>query len=119
MSLRSEVTKELLEELPSDYTYTYEEAMQSWWRIPSKVDMRLSAEGFRMLTRVLKYPTYEFKIPPVTLKLLLSFNQKIKGPYYIDRRTLYIFNSKQAMLAKLHGDIVRWLSLEVANKTRR
>lgn len=70
---------------------------------------RLSKNGFIILEKV--YQNYTFKIEDELLpKEFLQIQKFVSIPYYLTRKRLVLFSSKDAFFLSLHGlDIHSWI----------
>ena len=68
--------------------------------------LRLTPTGFKILSK--QYETYKFALGDSGLKnvLLIKLHEKMKWPYYIDKKFLYLFNGDDAMWLKLSDSSV-------------
>ena len=116
-TLKSEITRHVLDELSDIIVYDYHQAINSWWHnIRKSGGLRLTDEGFRVLKTELGLDSWNVDISQNTQKLnhniLLQLDRSLQWPYYIDRKIAKIifFSSKEATLATLYGDVGEWLS---------
>lgn len=111
---RDQLTIKILDELSPDHKVSFDHAKYIWWQNPTGFGgYRLSHQGFDVFVKQLNIKYWTLSLPPVTMGLLKDLDEKIPTPFYVDikRRELMMFGSKEAMMASLHGDILRWLSL--------
>lgn len=111
---RDQLTNRLLDELAPKHKVSIKYAKYVWWQNPTRFGgYRLSHQGFDVFTKQLDIKYWTLDLPPVTMNLLKELDKKVPTPFYVDikRRELMMFGSKEAMMASLHGDILRWLSL--------
>lgn len=111
---RDQLTIKILDELSPDHKVSFAHAKYIWWQNPTGFGgYRLSHQGFDVFVKQLNIKYWTLNLPPVTMGLLKDLDEKIPTPFYVDikRRELMMFGSKEAMMASLHGDILRWLSL--------
>jgi len=115
---RAELTRVLVELLPENRRITAEQARLTWWYdIRPNGGCRLTNEGYASLVKDLDIERYEVEITDpnkLSQRLVLQLNQRLKMPYYIHfekriPRSIMFFGSQEAMLAKLYGDIARFL----------
>lgn len=68
--------------------------------------LRLTTTGFKVLSK--RYDTYKFPLNDSGLSksLLIKLHEKMKWPYYIDKKFLYLFNGDDAMWLKLSDSSV-------------
>jgi hypothetical protein len=110
---RDQLTVKILDELPTDNKVSLKFAKTIWWQNPTRFGgYRLSDQGFDVFAKQLDLKYWTLSLPPVTINLCKELDSKIPSPFYVDvkRRELMMFGSKEAMMASLHGDILRWLS---------
>lgn len=114
---KSEITLKLLELWPGPGAPCFNDAMVNWYyNIRINGGLRLTPEGFRVLTQVLDCENWSYTIPDVrkiNKQVLLDMDRKIRFPYYIDakNKSIIFFSSKEAMLVTMYGDLKRWLDL--------
>lgn len=114
-NLKTEITQGLVKLLPDQERITVEEASVSWYHnIREQGGLRLTAEGFRVLSQVLGLNHWRFVISTpksVNKKTLLEMDRKIKFPYYIEKRNrgVIFFSSREAMMVTMYGDLTKWL----------
>jgi hypothetical protein len=115
---KHELTRILVAQLPENRRITEETARLTWWiNIRRTGGLRLSNEGYAALVMDLDIERYEVDIPdPAKFqqKIVLRMDRKLQMPYYIYfekriPRKVMFFGSKEAMLAKLYGDLERFL----------
>lgn len=110
---RQQLTINLLESVPDNHGVSVDEAMQLWWVNPRlNGGMRLTNEGFRIMSDVLEVEHWTISAP-VHLKLLLELDKKLQSPYYVNtkKKEVVLFGSRDAMMASLHGDLKRYIEL--------
>ena len=113
---RRSLTEKLVSELPDEYNTTVNTAMLTWWyNIRDLGGMRLTDVGFAALTDGLGLEPRRFDIPEnysiKNKRLLLSLDRKLKWPYYLDKKHIYFFSDKEAMMAELYPDLKDFLDL--------
>jgi hypothetical protein len=89
-----------------------------WKNIRRGGGFRLTARGYIFLTEYLELQCYRIQVGETQLyepKTLLTLDRKLQHPYYIDIlqrgiTELVLFDSKEAMLANLYGDINKFLN---------
>ena len=115
---KHELTRILVAQLPENRRITEETARLTWWiNIRRTGGLRLSNEGYAALVMDLDIERYEVDIPDPTKfqqKIVLRMDRKLQMPYYIYfekriPRKVMFFGSKEAMLAKLYGDLERFM----------
>jgi hypothetical protein len=103
--------------LPPELGYTTEVAFAEWWYNPKKTGgMRLTHVAYTLFIDNLCMKGYEMDIQPgeLSLKMLVDLDRKLQEPYYIDvtgkiPKKIVFFGSKEAMIAKLYGNIKLFL----------
>ena len=110
------LTQELIEKLPSLIAPPNELIPLLWKNIRSEGGMRLTTFGFDFFIKELKYDKYTIKLEKFELdtKLVLALDRKLNHPYYIVYAKnipveLILFDSSEAMLANLYGDLTKFL----------
>jgi len=89
-------------------------AMNAWWQNP-RGGWRLNHEGFAAFEQC-KLEHWDYEIPrvrPLQPIVLLILDQKITQPYYIKlgkKPQLCFFDSKEATMYALYGDIDRFIA---------
>lgn len=115
---RVKLTRALIALLPEHQRISENQARLAWWHdIRPNGGLRLTHEGYATLTRDLDLERYEMQIPDpahLNTRTMLRMNQQLKMPYYIMLekripRQVVFFGSQEAMLARLYGDIQRFL----------
>ena len=117
---KHELTRILVSQLPEHRRITEETARVTWWfNIRKSGGLRLTNEGYAALIMDLGIERHEIDIPDPTKfqqKIVLRRDRKLQMPYYIHfekriPRKVMFFGSKEAMLAKLYGNLERFLEL--------
>lgn len=114
MTPREHLTRRVLEQLPSEHQTSFDQAWHTWWMNPrARGGFRLSRVGFAIMTDVLELEHWRIDVPRLSLNNVLELDQKLETPYYIDQkaRDLVLFGSRDAVMANLYGDVVRWINL--------
>lgn len=114
MTARDDLTRQILEQLPEQHRVEFDRAIMSWWaNLRRGGGYRLTDEGFRVLADVLDLEHWTMELPPINPHLLIELERKLQSPYHVTvkKRQLKLFNSRDAVMANLHGDIRRWLEL--------
>ena len=118
MLAKLKFTEELVKILScKDSTIAIGDLYNDIWRNPRQDGgFRLSHAGYDLFNKYLKLEHYTVKIDKIFgMKTMLELDHKIKHPYYIDYQTsdrttdLILFDSKEAMLANLYGDLDKFL----------
>lgn len=86
-----------------------------WWqntRVKNEGGLRLTDEGYRMLTEEIQLATYDVPYPPdfeFTTQTIIFLDKFIDCPYYIGHRSLVVTNEKKALELHLFaGDIRKY-----------
>jgi hypothetical protein len=113
-----ELTHVLVSQLPDHRRITADQARRTWWvNIRRTGGLRLTDQGYAALVMDLDIERYEVAISdPARFqqRLILKMDRKLKMPYYvlfekrIPRKVMF-FGSREAMLARLYGDLERFL----------
>lgn len=114
MTTREQLTRRALELLPQQHQIPFDQARHTWWmNTRRRGGFRLSRAGFTVMTEILELEHWRIDIPRLSLNNILQFDQKLETPYYIDQKAgdLVLFGSREAVMANLHGDVVRWIQL--------
>jgi len=103
-------------------TFTVNTLYQLIWENTRKEGgFRVTSEGYDLLANYLELENFKVKLDAADFyesKILLTLDQKLKYPYYIDNIsftvkptvvTVMFFDSKEAMLAILYGNIQKFL----------
>lgn len=91
------------------------EYMKLWWVSPfSPIGFRLSTEGNRFLSQVLKLQKYSYQIKEdnvKSLKLYLRMNKYLISPYYLQgSSTIVLYGETDAVMMGLYaGDLQQYL----------
>ena len=94
--------------------WTVEEAMREWWQ-RSDNGWRLTAVGFEAFEQYqLEHWDFETEVAVHAVpRILLALDRRLTGPYYIQvgkRPKLCFFDSREATMYSLYGDINRFVS---------
>ena len=96
---------------------TAEELYPLWWKnIRADGGWRLTTLGYKVLAEHLQLEKYPIRAELFTIdtKLTLLLDRKLQHPYYIEvvkniPVKLVLFDSKEAVLANLYGDLRKFL----------
>ena len=110
---RSQLTQQLLNQLPVDDRPSFEWALKSWWQdLRDDGGLRLSISGYDVF-KFLSIEQYEFDFTKVlSPSLLMTLNRKLDCPYYLKAGKtpkLIIFGSQQAIMYTMYGDLEKFL----------
>ena len=116
MSIKLNLTKELVKILAFDNELNIDELYSEIWRnLRNDGGFRLTNKGYELFSEYLELEHYtvDLNVPSVSIKMLLDLDHKLKHPYYLHiyKRNvdLILFDSKEAMLAILYGDLKKFL----------
>ena len=119
MRNKAEITEAILEQLPEEIRLGFKDLddamMYFWMNIRDDGGLRLTLNGYNILTKILKMKGYEIDINPahVTKRTILQLDRQLSAPYYIAARIgdpkIVFFSSREAMMASLYGDIRSYL----------
>lgn len=112
MTRRRDLTRETLASLGLDQDL--DQVMRSWYQnIRESGGFRLTATGHNTL-QAQAVPAWTMTLPArgLTKKQLLQLDRTLQWPYYIDgrRRRLWLYSSRDAVMARLYGDVAAWLA---------
>ena len=116
---KRQLTEQLIRLLPDNQQISLESAIGAWWfNLRKNGGMRLTTTGYQTLKINLQLENYEYEIhdPHIfTQRLILKLDRKMQMPYYIHAvkgipKKIVFFGSREAMLAKLYGDLDKFLS---------
>lgn len=107
-----EIVQRLLEDRPQEV----DTAMLTWWHnLREQGGLRLTLRGYDALNNQLKMQSWSIAVEDFktvfTKKTYLDLDRKLNWPYYIERKgqLLILFGSREAIMARLYGDILVWL----------
>jgi len=92
-----------------------------WENTRKEGGFRLTTKGYDLLSNYLELENHKVKLDAIEFwesKILLALDRKLQHPYYIDNIsftvkptvvTVMFFDSKEAMLAILYGNIQKFL----------
>jgi hypothetical protein len=114
---KKEYTKVFLEQAQYDCSETSVRAFTKiWWVSPySPIGLRLTNDGSKFLTHVLKLESYKYQVTsdlPITFKAMLKMSKHLSAPFYLNPQTkTMIFYGEQdaTMLALMGGDLLTYL----------
>jgi hypothetical protein len=113
MPNKSQLTQQLLDQLPADDRPSFEWALKSWWQdLRDDGGLRLSISGYDVF-KFLSIEQYEFDFTKVlSPSLLMTLNRKLDCPYYIKvgkTPRLIMFGSQQSIMYAMYGDLEKFL----------
>jgi len=116
---KSKLTQELVNLIPEDQRPTVDLIFPVWWyNLRKNGGMRLTTMGYKTFIEILKIEHYDFVIDDpmsISQQLILKLDRKLQMPYYIHAvkgipKKIVFFGSREAMLARLYGDLDKFLS---------
>ena len=116
---KRQLTEQLIQLLPDDQRITVESAIGTWWfNLRKNGGMRLTTAGYQTFRINLQLENYQYEIDdPLTFnqRLILKLDRRMQMPYYIHAvkgipKKIVFFGSREAMLARLYGDLDKFLS---------
>jgi hypothetical protein len=123
MNWKETYTKIFLKQLGKTFNeVALKEYMPLWWqntRAKSEGGLRLTDEGFRMVTEDLELSTYDVPYPvdfELTTQTVLFLDKFISCPYYMGRRGITVTDEKKALELHLFSGDIRKYGLNKAMK---
>jgi hypothetical protein len=112
-----QLTETIISHLPLGHDMDVDTAMKTWWyNIRANGGLRLSELGYFTFKKVMDLETYSMEIDWTTFDLntVLKLDRRLQMPYYIEVKkkipiNVVFFGSREAMLAKLYGDLNKFL----------
>lgn len=112
------LTEVIISRLPAGTEMDIDTAMKVWWyNIRSSGGLRLTELGYFVFKRVMDLESYTMEINWETFDrtTILKLDRKLQMPYYIEvnkkiPKNVIFFGSKEAMLARLYGDLNQFLN---------
>lgn len=108
---------EILNKILPEQEEAIEAAMLTWWHnLRDHGGLRLTLRGYDALVNQLKLQCWTIDIKDFrsvfSKRVYLDLDRKLSWPYYIDRKNhcLVLFGSRDAVLARLYGDVIKWLA---------
>ena len=94
--------------------HDYKSAFISWWyNTRDSGGLRLTATGFNVMKK-LQFEHWDFELPKdwnrYNKRVILGLDRKLDWPYYYGKHRISFFNSRDAMMVNLTGDIETWLT---------
>lgn len=116
MSLNTTYTKIFLRKLDQpDNSLNVKSYKPVWWQNPrsnTKGGLRLTDEGYRMLSEDLDISFYEVPYAPdfeFTTQIIIWLDNFIDCPYYLGKRSMFVTDDKKALeLHLFSGDIKKY-----------
>jgi len=123
MNWKETYTKIFLKQLDKGVNdVALKEYMPVWWqntRVKDEGGLRLTDEGFRMITEDLELSTYDVPYPvdfELTTQTVLFLDKFINCPYYMGRRGITVTDEKKALELHLFSGDIRKYGLTKAMK---
>jgi len=87
--------------------------MLTWWfNLRDTGGLRLTNTGYKVLKKDLDLESWQFELKRSKNKrVILALDRRLKWPYYIEKKHVEFFNSKEAMMAQMYPDLESWLEL--------
>lgn len=112
------LTEVIISRLPEGTEMDTTTAMKIWWyNIRASGGLRLTELGYFTFKRVIDLESYSMEINWETFDrmTILKLDRKLQMPYYIEvnkkiPKNIIFFGAKEAMLARLYGDLDKFLS---------
>lgn len=110
---KAALVEDYISRLPYEPKPTTREAVIAWFfNISNTGGLRLTHLGFQTLQH-LQEPSWEIEVAEAKIfknnRLLLALDKKLTGPYYINKKKLIMFNSREAFLASFYKDLQHFL----------
>ena len=112
---KSQLTRQIIDQLPGDDCLAFDEAYASWWMDSrDRGGMRLSTAGYQAIATI-DIAAYVFDIPVSMVVLprhLLLMDRKLDCPYYLKtgkKPQITLFGSEQALMLTMYGDFDRFM----------
>jgi len=116
MNWKETYTKIFLKQLSKSASEaTIKEYLPLWWqntRTKTEGGLRLTEEGFRVVTEDIQLATYDVPYPvnfEITTQILIFLDKFIDCPYYLGKRGIVVTDEKKALeLHLFSGDIRKY-----------
>ena len=120
MRNKEQITQAILDQLPEEIQLGFKDLddamMYFWMNFRESGGLRLTKNGYEVLTKILKLESWALDIDPhkITKRTILQLDRKLTAPYYIAVRRvgepkIILFSSREAIMASLYGDITAYL----------
>ena len=120
MRNKEQITQAILDQLPEEIQLGFRDLddamMYFWMNFRESGGLRLTKNGYEVLTKILKLESWALDIDPrkITKRTILQLDRKLTAPYYISVRRagepkIILFSSREAIMASLYGDITAYL----------
>ena len=111
------LTQAVIDQLPQGSEMDIDTAMKVWWyNIRASGGLRLTELGYFTFKKVMDLESYTMAIDWETFDrmTILKLDRKLQMPYYIEvnkkiPKNIIFFGSKEAMMARLYGDLNKFL----------
>lgn len=111
------LTQAIISKLPEGTEMDVNVAMKVWWyNIRANGGLRLTELGYFTFKRVMDLESYSMEIDwnEFDRMTMLKLDRKLQMPYYIEvqkklARNIIFFGSKEAMVARLYGNLNKFL----------
>lgn len=115
--IKFRITEALVKQLELEDDLTVDQAYLSWWvNLRDVGGFRLTDIGFHVFSKILELDYYSFPITHTDYgsRFLVQLDKRLQNPYYIIFKKripqdLIFFNSQEAMLANLYGNLNSFL----------
>ena len=112
------LTEAIISRLPEGTEMDVATAMKIWWyNIRATGGLRLTELGYFVFKKVMDLESYSMEINWETFDrhTILKLDRQLQMPYYIEvnkkiPKNIIFFGSKEAMMARLYGDLDKFLS---------
>jgi len=116
MTTKKTYTKIFLKQLDQSVNdLSVRSSLAEWWRNPRTKEtggMRLTEEGYRMMTEDLDITFYEVPYAPdmqFTTQIIIWLDNFIDCPYYLGKRSIFVTDDKKSLeLHLFSGDIKKY-----------
>jgi hypothetical protein len=116
MNWKESYTKVFLKQLDQSVNdLSTRSSLAEWWRNPRTKEtggMRLTEEGYRMMTEDLDITFYEVPYAPdmhFTTQIIIWLDNFIDCPYYLGKRSIFVTDDKKSLeLHLFSGDIKKY-----------
>ncbi len=122
---KQELTKKFMSQLSlSDDQKNFRKYYTLWWANPRKTkenSLRLTDAGFKTFTEKIELKSYEVAFPESTdwtSQLILHLDKFLDSPYYIDKKSIFVFREKTAVeLILFSGNLQKYgMAKEMSQK---
>ena len=111
------LTQAVIDQLPEGHGMDIAVAMKIWWyNIRISGGLRLTELGYFTFKKIMDLESYSMEIDWETFDrmTILKLDRRLQMPYYIEvnkkiPKNIIFFGSREAMLARLYGDLNKFL----------